>query len=183
MVPAVFLDRDGTINVERNYLYKISDFEFEYSAISAIAALNDAGYKVIVITNQAGIGRGYYTEADVERLHIWINDELKKYDAHIDRFYYCPHHPVYGIGVYKKECSCRKPGIELIHQAVRAFDIDIEKSFLIGDRETDIEAGKKAGLRSILVLTGYGQKTQELLSFHQPCAKNLYEAVFKYVLI
>ncbi|MDU4961123.1 MAG: D-glycero-beta-D-manno-heptose 1,7-bisphosphate 7-phosphatase [Sporomusaceae bacterium] len=181
MVPAVFLDRDGTINVERNYLYKISEFEFEYQAISAISLLNQAGYKVIVITNQAGIGRGYYHESDVEQLHSWMNQELQKYGAHIDGFYYCPHHPD-GIGVYQKRCACRKPGIALIEQAVNDFNIDIETSFFIGDRETDMVAGEKAGLRSILVLTGYGKKAQVLLKGDQTCARNIYEAVTEHVL-
>ena len=105
----VFLDRDGTINVEKNYLYRPEEFEFIPKAPEAIAMLNQAGYQVIVISNQAGVARGYYTENDVETLHNYVNEQLKKWNAHIDAFYYCPHHPDAGIGKYKVKCHCRKP--------------------------------------------------------------------------
>lgn len=183
MVPAVFLDRDGTINVEKNYVHKPEDFEFEEGAIEAIAQLNRAGYKIIVVTNQAGVARGYYTEHDVAKLHCWINEELSKYNARIDKFYYCPHHFDYGIGSYKVKCSCRKPDILLIQQAIGEFDIDVSKSFFIGDRETDIYAGLASGLQPILVLTGYGSKVLGQLSgLNIKHAINLSEAVSKYIL-
>lgn len=182
MKPAIFLDRDGTINIEKKYLFKSDDFEFESRADEAIAILNKEGYKVIVITNQAGVARGYYQETDVVKLHEWMNEQLAQKKAHIDGFYYCPHHPEHGIEKYKKDCQCRKPAIGLIEQAIREHNIDISKSYFIGDRETDIYAGMNVGMRTILVLTGYGKKSfklfkgQNLLS-----ADNLYDAVYKYI--
>ena len=105
----VFLDRDGTINEEVEYLYRPEDLRFLPGVPEAIKRLNGAGFKVVVITNQAGVARGYYTEADVERLHSYMNRLLEEKGAHIDGFYYCPHHPEHGIGEYKKDCECRKP--------------------------------------------------------------------------
>ncbi|MBQ7477711.1 MAG: HAD-IIIA family hydrolase, partial [Selenomonadaceae bacterium] len=90
---AVFFDRDGTLNVDTDYLYKIEEFRWEEDAVEAIRYCNDKGWLVIVVTNQSGVARGYYTEADVERLHAWMNEDLQKHGAHIDAFYYCPHHP------------------------------------------------------------------------------------------
>ncbi|WP_054741953.1 D-glycero-alpha-D-manno-heptose-1,7-bisphosphate 7-phosphatase [Cellulosilyticum ruminicola] len=146
MNKAVFLDRDGTINVEKNYLYKIEDFEFIQGVPEAIKLLNDAGYLVIVITNQAGIARGYYTEEDMHKLHRYINQELIKYGAHIDAYYFCPHHPVHGIGEYKKDCNCRKPKTGMLEAAIKDFDIDVSKSYMFGDKEWDVEAGERMGV-------------------------------------
>ena len=117
----VFLDRDGTINVEKNYLYRLEDFEFIPKAPEAIAMLNKCGYQVIVVSNQAGVARGYYTEDDVKKLHKYINLRLKEYNAHIDAFYYCPHHPDKGfegeIKELKIDCDCRKPKIGMLEKA------------------------------------------------------------------
>lgn len=156
MNKAVFLDRDGTINVEKNYLYRIEDFEFIEGAPEAIKLLNDNEYKVIVVTNQAGVARGYYTEADVKKLHKHIDDELRKYQAHIDAYYYCPHHPIYGIGEYKVECNCRKPKTGLLEKAVKDFAIDLSNSWIIGDKQSDVESGELLYIKTILVMTGYG---------------------------
>ena len=153
---AVFLDRDGTINVEKNYLHKIEDFEFIPGAPEAIKRLKDAGFLVIVVSNQAGIGRGYFDEQDVEELHRHIQSELVNYDASIDAFYFCPHHPQEGIGDFRVVCDCRKGQPGMLQQAAREHDIDLQKSFMIGDKLADIEAGQRAGCKSILVLTGYG---------------------------
>jgi len=148
---AIFLDRDGTLNVEKNYLYKTEDFEFISGMPEAIKRWNELGYKVIVVTNQAGVARGYYTEDDVVNLHIYINDLLMKSGAHIDAFYYCPHHPIYGIGKYKRECNCRKPKTGMLEQAIADFDIDITKSFLFGNQDSDIEAGETMNIKSYKV--------------------------------
>lgn len=153
MRKAVFLDRDGTINIEKNYLYKIEEFEFIEGVPEAIKLLNDAGYLVIVVTNQAGIGRGYYTEKDMHRLHNHIDEELKKYGAHIDAYYYCPHHPQYGIGEYKCECNCRKPKSGMLEKAIRDFDIDVNNSYIIGDKVWDIQAGRNIGVKGFQVIT------------------------------
>lgn len=173
---AVFLDRDGTINVEKNYLYKIEDFEFIEGAPEAIKLLNDNGYKVIVVTNQAGVARGYYTEDDVKKLHKYIDGELKKYGAHIDAYYYCPHHPIYGIGEYKVECNCRKPKPGLLERAIEDFGISVENSWLIGDNKTDIEAGNRLNLNTILVITGHG-KSYSKYALAKHIFKNLKHAV------
>ncbi len=148
---AVFLDRDGTINIDKGYVYRREDFEFINGAIEAIRKLNGSGFKVIVVTNQSGIGRGYYTEADVEKLHQYINSELSKNKAHIDAFYYCPHHPTEALGRYRIECRCRKPGTYLYERAIADFNIDAKKSFVVGNREVDIEAGRRIGSKTILL--------------------------------
>ena len=135
MNKAVILDRDGTINVDKGYVYKIEDFEFIPGVIESIKKLNDNGYKVIVITNQSGIGRGYFETEDVYRLHEHINSELSKHDAYIDAFYFCPHKP-------GDLCYCRKPRAGMYHRAIEDFDIDKKSMFLIGDKERDIVSAK-----------------------------------------
>lgn len=159
MDKVVFLDRDGTINVEKNYLYKVEDFEFIKGAPEAIKLLNENNYRVVVISNQAGVARGYYTHKDVDKLHDHIQEELKKCGAHIDEFYYCPHHPTEGIDRFKCICNCRKPEIGLFLKAEEKYVIDKEKSWMIGDNRSDIIAGNRYGVRTILVSTGYGKDT------------------------
>ncbi|MCX7748467.1 MAG: HAD family hydrolase [Clostridia bacterium] len=148
---AVFLDRDGTINIEKNYLYKIEEFEFIKNVPQAIKLLNENGFKVIVITNQSGIARGYYNEEDVKKLHKHIDDQLNQYDAFIDAYYYCPHHPKYGKEPYRMDCICRKPKTGLIKMALQEFSLEKECSWFVGDRESDIRAGRKAGLKTVLL--------------------------------
>ncbi|MGP1488206.1 MAG: D-glycero-alpha-D-manno-heptose-1,7-bisphosphate 7-phosphatase [Peptoanaerobacter stomatis] len=146
MNKAAFFDRDGTINVEKNYLYKVEDFEFIKGIPELIKKYNDEGYVVIVVTNQAGIARGYYTEEDMNILHRYINEQLAKIGAHIDAFYFCPHHPdITG------ECNCRKPKTGMLEKAIKEWNIDVTKSILYGDKPWDIEAGEKCGIRSIYV--------------------------------
>lgn len=154
----VFLDRDGTINIEKNYLYRPEDFEFISGAVHAIKLLNDNGFKIVVVTNQAGVARGYYTEEDVKKLHNYIDECLREYGAHIDTYIYCPHHPENGIGKYRCRCSCRKPATGMFEKAADVYDIDMEQSWMVGDNVGDMESGKKFGLKTILVSTGYGEK-------------------------
>ena len=154
---AVFLDRDGTINVEKDYLYKIEDFEFIPGVPEAIKRLKDAGFLVIVVSNQSGVGRGYFDERAVETLHRHIQEELVEFGTSIDAFYFCPHHPDEGVGDYKVVCDCRKGAPGMLLQAAEDHDIDLQKSFMIGDKLADIKAGQRAGCQSILVLTGYGE--------------------------
>ena len=151
MNKAIFLDRDGTINIEKNYLYKKEEFEFIAGMPKAIKKWNDLGYLVLVITNQAGIARGFYEEVDVDILHKHINRCLKKVSAHIDGFYFCPHHPTEGIGKYKVECNCRKPNTGLLEKAIKDFNVDISKSYLFGNKGSDIEAGNRIGVQTFLV--------------------------------
>lgn len=161
---AVFLDRDGTINVEKEYLWKKEDFEFIPGVPLAIRRLNEAGYLVVVVTNQSGVARGYYTLEDVQRLHEHIASELSFDEAYIDRFYICPHHPEEGLGEFRYECDCRKGRPGLFYQAAEDLDIDLSSSWMIGDKLADIEAAERAGCTPFLVLTGYGKQEQHKLA-------------------
>jgi D-glycero-D-manno-heptose 1,7-bisphosphate phosphatase len=171
---AFFLDRDGTINVDKNYLYKVEDWEWTPRAIDAIKLINSAGYLAIVVTNQAGIARGYYTDKDVETLHQQVDQMLAKYDAKIDAYYYCPHHTEFGS---QRECHCRKPNPGMLLQARKDFKIDFDRSYLIGDKLIDAQAAINVGVKPALVRTGYGQafgdEAVSTLAFYD----NLYEAV------
>lgn len=160
---AVFIDRDGTINVEKEYLYRVDDFEFVPGAPQALRLLNDAGFLVVVVTNQSGVARGYYTEEDVGILHRHIAAELAKTGARVDAWYYCPHHPS-GRGSYSLPCRCRKPLPGMLLEAARHHNIDLAESVMIGDRLADMEAGIAAGCRTILVRTGYGAADEARVS-------------------
>lgn len=141
-----FFDRDGTINVEKNYLYRIEDFEFRPGMPEMIKRYKDDGYVIIVITNQAGIARGYYTEKDMHILHDYINQELSKIGTRIDAFYFCPHHPD-----FTGPCHCRKPDTGMIEKAIKDWDIDVQESILFGDKPWDIEAGERVGIKSCVI--------------------------------
>lgn len=158
---AVFLDRDGTINIEKDYLHKIEDFEFIPGAPEAIKRLKDAGFLVIVVSNQSGVGRGYFDEQAVERLHRYLQSELAGHNTLIDAFYFCPHHPEKGIGNYKIVCDCRKGAPGMLLQAAIDYNIDLSRSFMVGDKLADIEAAENAGCQPILILTGYGQREKQ----------------------
>lgn len=163
MKRAVFLDRDGTINVEKDYLYRIEDLEFIDGSIEAIRVLNEAGFLVVVVSNQSGVARGYYSEDDVELLHRHIAAELEKLGAHVDAWMFCPHHPD-GRGSYSLPCDCRKPLPGMLKEAARRYHIDLETSVMIGDKLADIGAGDAAGCGTILVRTGYGADHEKLVS-------------------
>lgn len=165
---AVFLDRDGTINVEKEYLHRPEDFEFIPGAPQAIRLLNDAGFCVVVVTNQSGVARGYYDEAAVERLHRYMDDELACFGARVDAYYFCPHHPGHGSGIYKRECACRKPLPGMLVQAAADLTIDLTESWIIGDKLADVEAGLRAGCRPLLVRTGYGADEEARLPREVP---------------
>jgi len=173
---AVFLDRDGTINIEKEYLYQVKDFEFIQNAADAIRLLNQAGIVVVVVTNQSGVARGYYTEGDVETLHRHIDRELESFGAHIDAWLYCPHHPS-GRGSYALPCDCRKPLPGMLTEAARRYDIDLENSTMIGDKLADIEAGQAAGCHTILVRTGYGADGEQYVGPHTVVCDDLLSAV------
>lgn len=177
MRKVIFLDRDGTINVEKSYLHKWEDFEFEKNAIEGLKKLKDLGYEFIVVTNQSGIGRGYYTEEDLVTLNNQMTEKLKEFGIEILECFYCPHHLEKGIGKYKVDCNCRKPNPGMLLEGIKKYDVDIENSFMIGDKKGDLEAGKKAGLKSILVLTGYGKKIEEEVKGNYLIAKDLLEVV------
>lgn len=153
---AVFLDRDGVINVEKEYLHRVEDFQFLPGVPQSLRLLKQAGFLLIVVTNQSGVARGYFSLEDVHRLHRHLQDELKRYGVAIDGFYICPHHPEHGTGDLCRECSCRKPMPGLIESAAADFAVDPARSFLVGDKLSDVEAGQAAGCRCFLVRTGYG---------------------------
>ena len=178
MERAVFLDRDGTIVEEVGYLRDITKVKFLPGADQAIKLLNENGFKVIMITNQAGVARGYFTEEAVKEINGYIQERLAGQKAWIDMIYYCPHHTEGIIDEYRKECYYRKPNPGMIEQAVRDFDIDLGDSFVIGDRHSDIEAGHRAGCKAILLTeedTPGNEKESNVLPDHT--APGLYEAV------
>jgi D-glycero-D-manno-heptose 1,7-bisphosphate phosphatase len=155
--PALFIDRDGTISEEVGYVNHPSRFRlFPYSA-EAIKLLNDSGWLAIVVTNQAGVARGYFAEEIILQIHERLRRDLENASAHLDAIYYCAHHPSLGEPPYRLDCNCRKPKTGLIDQARADFEIDLEKSWMVGDRYGDVELAVNAGLHSALVLSGYGR--------------------------
>ena len=142
MNKAVFLDRDGVVNVEKNYVYKIEDFEFMPGIFDVCKKYQQEGYLLFIITNQAGIARGYYTEEQFRILTDFMIKQFEKQGILIKKVYFCPHHPD-----FTGECECRKPNPGMILQAAKEFDIDLSESILIGDKESDIEAGERAGMK------------------------------------
>ena len=152
--PALFLDRDGVINVDRNYVYRIEDFEWVEGAAEAIGKFNARGWWVFVATNQSGIARGYYDEAQMEALHTWIGGELAKTGARIDRFYHCPFHEDGTIEKYRKDSFDRKPKPGMLIRAMTDFPVIKEQSFMIGDKQADLDAAKAAGVRGFLFSGG-----------------------------
>ena len=148
--PAVFLDRDGTISEEVGYLNHASRFRMFLFAAAAIRSLNEAGLPVIVVTNQSGVGRGYFPESLVQAVHELMTEELARAGAKIDAIYYCPH-------VSGDACRCRKPATGMLASAAKEYGLDLKRSFVVGDRYGDIVLARNAGARSILVRTGYGE--------------------------
>jgi len=153
--PAVFLDRDGVINKDKGYVSQIDDFEFIEGSIEGMQLLKQHGYLIVVITNQSGIARGYYSEDEFMTLTEWMDWSLADRGVDLDGIYYCPHHPEKGIGDYKQDCACRKPNTGMLDSAAEELDIDFSKSFLVGDKLSDIQAGQKSKLKAnYLVSTG-----------------------------
>jgi D-glycero-D-manno-heptose 1,7-bisphosphate phosphatase len=172
--PAVFLDRDGTLNVEKEYLHRIEDWEWIPGAVEAIRKINRMGWLAIVVTNQAGVARGYYAEGDVRALHGKVDNMLAAEGAHIDGYYYCPHHAEYGE---TRNCACRKPAPGMLLAAQRDFGIDLSHSYMIGDKALDVEAALRAGVTPVLVMTGYGAGEQSKLPEGTKCAPDVLGAV------
>ena len=153
---AVFIDRDGTVSEEVGYVNHPSRLRLFPFAADAIRMLNDHGWLAILVTNQAGVARGYFSEDLVGQVHERLRNQLEERGARIDAIYYCAHHPTVGPPPYRADCDCRKPKPGLIQRAARDFEIDLAQSWMIGDRYGDIELARNAGLRGALVLTGYG---------------------------
>ena len=154
---AVFLDRDGTVLKEVGYLSRLEDMELLPQATAAIKLLNQKGIKAVVVTNQSGVARGFFSEDLVKEVHQRLQKALQKEGAFLDGFFYCPHHPDYGHEKYRKDCFCRKPNIGMLQEAARDFRIDLSRSYLIGDTRRDLETAWNAGMKGVLLLSGYGK--------------------------
>ena len=157
----LFFDRDGTLNTELDFISRPGELQLIPNAARAIREANEFGVKVFVITNQSGIARGLFTETDLVAIHQKLVAMLAQEGARVDAIYYCPHHPEYGKTPYKKACSCRKPKPGMLKKAGKEHGVKLSHSFVIGDRCIDMQAGKAAGCRTGLVLTGYGAVEQE----------------------
>ena len=163
MKPAAFFDRDGVLNVDRGYTYKIDELELIPGAAAAVRLLNRAGYHVIVVTNQSGVARGYYPAASVEQFNKHLNETLKAAGAHIDAFYFCPHHPDGTVKELAIKCGCRKPAPGLLEQAARERPIDLKRSFLIGDKDDDLAAAAAFHIKGVK----FDARTDSLLEIVQ----------------
>lgn len=168
--PAAFLDRDGVLNVEVGYLDDPARVRLQWGSAAAVRELNDAGWLVIVVTNQSGVSRGYYTVETVEAIHRELRRRLHAAGARVDAIYYCPHQP-------DDQCHCRKPEPHMLLEAARSLGVDLAKSWMIGDKASDIEAGQRAGCRTALVLTGYGLEDVNQVDQVDLRASNLRRAV------
>ena len=157
MKRAVFIDRDGTISEEVGYINHPSRFRVFPYAATAIKHLNESGWLAIVVTNQAGVARGYFTEEMIKTVHADMTSELERAGARLDAVYYCAHHPSVGEPPYRFDCDCRKPKPGLITRAVQDFDIDLAGSWMVGDRYSDVELARNAGVQSMFVMSGYGR--------------------------
>ncbi len=154
---AVFIDRDGTISEEVGYVNHVSRYRVFPFAAEAVRALKRAGWLAILVTNQAGVARGYFEESLVGEVHNVLTAELERGGARLDAIYYCPHHPSVGEPPYRLDCDCRKPRPGLILRAAEDFDLDLARCWMVGDRYGDTELARNAGVRSAFVLTGYGR--------------------------
>ena len=158
---AVFLDRDGTIIKEINYLSRLQDVELLPQAAQAIAKLNRQQIPVILISNQSGVARGKFSERFVKETHHYLQKMLAGKGAHLDDFFFCPHHPETGMAPYKKVCDCRKPAPGLLHEAAARHHLDLTKSYVIGDKLIDVKLALRVGGKGILVETGHGKSEKE----------------------
>jgi D-glycero-D-manno-heptose 1,7-bisphosphate phosphatase len=158
---ALFLDRDGVINEDFGYVYKKDDFKFKKGIFKLLTKAKNLGFSFFIVTNQSGIGRGFYNEKDFKSLTYWVKEQFNKKGIIIQKTYFCPHHPIHGVGSYKKNCQCRKPNSLLFEKAKIDFNIDISKSIMIGDKESDLIAAKKAGVTKLILLNKYNNQSKK----------------------
>ncbi|MDG6218103.1 MAG: D-glycero-beta-D-manno-heptose 1,7-bisphosphate 7-phosphatase [Candidatus Thermoplasmatota archaeon] len=179
----IFLDRDGVITEDPpHYAHRIDQLKLIPRTGEAIRMLNEMDYLVIVVSNQSGVARGYYHETDIECFNDEMIRQLAHNRAHIDAIYYCPHHPEAKIAEYRVACWCRKPKPGMLQQAAEEHHINLNESYIIGDKRSDIEAGRRAGCRGILVLTGHGaDESSKVKDGECFIAKDLYDAVNRYI--
>jgi D-glycero-D-manno-heptose 1,7-bisphosphate phosphatase len=171
---AVFLDRDGTINEDVGYPNHFNQVNIYPSSFEAVRKINKAGFLAVIMTNQSGIGRGFITEEQLQVLHQKIEAAFAKHQARFDGIYYCPHYQLSSVPLYRKDCSCRKPNPGLALQAASELNIDLESSYMIGDKVEDMLFGWNINASPILVLTGFGQKS--LSELKQRCAQPVFVA-------
>ncbi len=171
---AAFLDRDGVINLDRGYVYRREDFEFVSGALEGARRLHAMGFLLVVASNQSGIGRGYYGEADFEALTAWMRNEFQAAGAPLVGVYYCPHHPTEAIGVYRRACDCRKPAPGMLLAAARDLGIDLAASLMLGDKASDLEAARAAGV-PLRILLGTDARAMPSL----PGREGLVSAAFR----
>lgn len=180
--PAVFMDRDGTLNEQRGYINHLSRFALLPGVSDAVKLLNKNDFLAIIVTNQSGVARGYYPIALVHEVHELLKTSLEREGAAIDGIFFCPHHPRGVVPEYTADCDCRKPKTGLVNQALEAFDIDLSNSYVVGDRYVDIELASRLNLKGILVKTGYGLGEMEYVLPQKPVkpsyvAEDLLDAV------
>src|SRR5262245_3898428 len=179
--PAVFIDRDGTLNVDSGYIAEPEELVLYPFAGEAVRLLNENGLKAVVVTNQSTVARGYCSADMIDLIHAKLRGELHKDRAYLDAVYYCPHHPRIGDEPYRVDCECRKPKAGMLYQAQREHNIDLSRSYVIGDKTLDIEMARSAGAGAILVLTGFGRDSVRRLEGKavQPdfVSENVLEAV------
>jgi D-glycero-D-manno-heptose 1,7-bisphosphate phosphatase len=171
----MFLDRDGVVNEDTGYPYKISDWQFTVNCIEALKTIVDKGYQIVIITNQAGIAKGYYSIKDYETLTKWYVEVLKKENIPVLDVFYCPHHPEGIVEPLTKECKCRKPNTGMIEQALEKYEIDLENSILVGDRISDVQAGFNAGIKNLVLLNSKYLSDNEPTYFEVSAFTNLYD--------
>jgi D-glycero-D-manno-heptose 1,7-bisphosphate phosphatase len=180
--PAIFMDRDGTLSYEIGYVNHPSRFRLFPYAVDAVRAVNRSGFLAVMVTNQAGVARGYFPEAVVHEVHAGIEAAMAAGGARLDGIYYCLHHPSAGVPPYRKDCDCRKPRPGLVQRAAKDLGIDLSRSFVVGDRLGDLQLAWNVGARGVLVKSGYGLGE---LTYHAPAwprppdlvAEDLLEAV------
>jgi D-glycero-D-manno-heptose 1,7-bisphosphate phosphatase len=186
--PAVFLDRDGTINEQMGYINHLSRFVLLPGVALAIRKFNEHGIPAVVVTNQSGLARGYFPLTLLEAVHTEMERQLAAEGAHLDGIYVCPHHPEAKVAQYRQACRCRKPQTGLLEQAAAELHLDLSRSFMVGDRWSDMECGVRAGVAPVLVLTGYGRGELAYINPEkeiQPTviAQNLLEAAEQIILL
>lgn len=175
--PIIFLDRDGVLTKKRDYLLNKRDISFYKSAINGIQLLNSHQFPIVIVTNQPGVARGLMTSSYLMEINEEIVKLLRQNGVFINAIYSCPHHPQANLEQYRVTCKCRKPGILILEDAAREFKININKCYLIGDKTTDIQAGKDAGIKTFLVKTGYGGKDKKCEVVPDYICKNALQAV------